>query len=73
MLLFGLLGVASIRAYGWWTLLAGGVAWLVAVILTRYGDRGDAVGVAIAVSCAWTIAGIVLVVAWATGGGWVLW
>jgi len=73
MLLFGLLGTASVRAYGWWTILAGAVAWVVTAVLTRYGDRGVAVGAAIAVACAWAVAGIVLVAAWVAGDGWVLW
>jgi hypothetical protein len=72
MLLLGLLGAGSVRAYGWWTILAGAVAWLLAVILARYGDRGVAVGTAIAVGCAWAIAAAVLAIAW-LGSGWPLW
>jgi hypothetical protein len=72
MLLFGLLGSASIRAYGWWTILAGVVGWALAVVLARYGDRGVAVGAAIVVGCGWAVAGVVLAFAWAATG-WPLW
>ena len=73
MLLFGLLGSSSVRAYGWWTLVAGVVGWLLAVILARYGDRGAAVGAAIVVGVAWAVAGVMLFVTWAATGAWPLW
>ena len=71
MLLFGVLGT-SIASYGWWTILAGAVAWGVALLLARLGDRGVAVGVAIATGVAWAVAVLVIEVTWAVRG-WPLW
>lgn len=71
-LLFGLIG-GSLGSYARWTLFAGLVSWAVALLLTRVGDRGVAVGVAIANSVAWSIAAIALAVRWAHGGDWPLW
>lgn len=39
LLLFGLVG-GGVAGYAWWTLLAGGLAWLAAAVLVRHGDRG---------------------------------
>ncbi|HET8640586.1 MAG TPA: hypothetical protein VFM37_01545 [Pseudonocardiaceae bacterium] len=72
MLLFGLLAT-SVRSYGWWTLAAGAAAWVMALVLVRYGDRGVAVGVAVAVGIGWVVAGAVLVAAWAARADWPLW
>lgn len=71
MLLFGLLA-RSARAYAWYTFAAGAMAWLAAVALSRFGDRGVAVGVALGSALGVTIAGIVVVARW-TGGHWLLW
>ena len=71
MLLFGLLS-ASIRSYAWLTLVAGAVAWGTALVLARLGDRGVAVGVAVSVGAAWSIAALVVGVASAVRG-WPLW
>jgi hypothetical protein len=46
-ILFGSLG-RDLASYAWWTILAAVSAWLVAGVLTVIGDRGVAVGVAIA-------------------------
>jgi hypothetical protein len=71
MLLFGVLGT-SVPSYGWFTLVAGAVAWGVALLLARIGDRGVAVGVAISTSIGWAIAWLVIVATWAVRD-WPLW
>jgi hypothetical protein len=71
MMLFGLLA-SNARGYIWLTIIAGGLAWVIAVVLARYGDRGVAVGVAVATSFALTVATIVVIARWA-GGVWLLW
>jgi len=57
MLLFGLLG-GSLTGYQWWTFGAGTVAWAVATLLARFGDRGVAVGVAISTGVGVAIAAV---------------
>lgn len=71
LLVFGLLGT-SIRGYVWWTVLAGSVAWAVAVVLARYGDRGAATGVAVTTAAGISAAMFVTAYVWATEG-WPLW
>ncbi|MET8042088.1 hypothetical protein ABZU25_14655 [Micromonospora sp. NPDC005215] len=72
LLLFGLLGT-DVTSYAWWTVLAGLLAWLTALVLVRYGDRGVATGVAIVTAGGWSIAAAVVAVRWATSGDWPLW
>jgi hypothetical protein len=71
LLLFGLLATTA-RSYAWLTFGAGAVAWLVALVLARFGDRGVAVGVAVSTAIGAAIAGIVVIAAWAAGH-WLLW
>lgn len=72
LLLFGLLGT-SVRGFAWWTVFAGGVAWLAALLLVRHGDRGVATGVAIVVGGGWSIAAAVVASRWMVSGDWPLW
>lgn len=72
LFLFGLLG-QDVPSYAWWTLLAGGLAWLASAVLVRYGDRGVATGVAIVTAGGWSIAAAVVAVRWAQSGDWPLW
>ncbi|WP_244368290.1 hypothetical protein [Micromonospora echinofusca] len=72
LLVFGLLGPGLV-GYLWWTLFAGAVAWLVALVLVRVGDRGVATGIAIVTAGGWSIAAAVLATRWATSGNWPLW
>ena len=72
LLLFGLLGT-DVAGYAWWTLVAVVVAWLVAAVLVRHGDRGVGVGIAIVTAGGWSIAAAVVAVRWATSGDWPLW
>jgi hypothetical protein len=71
MMLFGLLA-SSARGYAWISIFAAAVAWAVAVLLARTGDRGAAVGVAISTAVGLSIVAIVIAVRWA-GGDWLLW
>ncbi|MEO3747162.1 hypothetical protein [Plantactinospora sp. B5E13] len=72
LLMFGLLG-RDLAGYLWWTWFAGTVAWLVALLLVRRGDRGAAVGVAIAVAVGWAIAMGLLLTRWRSTADWPLW
>ncbi|MFI2710445.1 hypothetical protein ACH495_10000 [Micromonospora sp. NPDC018662] len=72
LLLFGLVG-HDVPGYARWTVLAGGIAWAVAAVLTRHGDRGVATGVAIVTSGGWSIAAAIVAVRWAQTGDWPLW
>jgi hypothetical protein len=71
MLLFGLLA-STARGYAWLTFTAGLLAWLSALVLGRFGDRGVAVGVAVSAAVGVAIAGIVVTVQW-SAGHWLLW
>jgi hypothetical protein len=71
LLLFGLLATSA-RSYIWLTLAAVAVAWSVAVLLLRFGDRGVATGVGLATSLGASIAVGLVVVRWVTVG-WPLW
>ncbi|MEH1102146.1 hypothetical protein [Micromonospora sp. CPCC 205561] len=72
LFLFGLLG-RDLPAYAWWTVLAGVLAWLAALLLVRAGDRGAAAGIAIVTAGGWSIAAAVVVTRWAASGDWPLW
>jgi hypothetical protein len=72
MLFFGLLG-GGLRAYAWWSVFAGALAWLVALALARYGDRGVAIGVAIVTGFGLSVVAIALALRWGTSGDWPLW
>nr|WP_091673233.1 hypothetical protein [Micromonospora auratinigra] len=72
LLLFGLLG-HGVPSYAWWTVIGGGLAWLAAAVLVRWGDRGVATGVAIVTAGAWSIAAAIVAVRWAQSGDWPLW
>jgi hypothetical protein len=71
MMLFGLLATNA-RGYAWISLIAGVLGWLVAALLTRLGDRGAAVGVAISIALGLSIAVVVIGTRWAAGE-WLLW
>jgi hypothetical protein len=71
MMLFGLLATNA-GGYAWISIFAGLVAGGVALLLTRMGDRGAAVGLAMSAAVGLSIAAIVIGVRWA-GGDWILW
>lgn len=72
LLLFTLLD-GDLPGRVWWAVAAGGLAWLAALALARYGDRGVAVGVAVAVGAGWAVAGGLVARHWAVTGDWPLW
>ncbi|MFC7530331.1 hypothetical protein [Actinoplanes sp. GCM10030250] len=70
--LFGSLG-SDLTSYAWWTILAAAVAWLVAVVLSLVGDRGVAVGVAVASGVGLSIALTFVALRWMSTYDWPLW
>jgi hypothetical protein len=71
LLLAGLLATSA-SAYIWITLGAAVVAWLCALALVRFGDRGAATGVALATALGVAVAVGLVVHQWVTVG-WPLW
>jgi len=69
LLTFALLSV-TLRGYLSWTLLGGGLAWFAALMLSRRGDRGVAVGLAAATGVAWTVATLSVLAEWVRLGVW---
>jgi hypothetical protein len=72
LLVFGMLG-RTLPGYAWWTILAGLVAWVVALLLARLGDRGVAAGIAVSIALGWAIAATAVAVRWAMTADWPLW
>jgi hypothetical protein len=70
----GLMGMlaGTLRSYGWYTIIAALLAWGIAFALARYGDRGAAVGTALASALGLAIATLMVIARWA-GGDWPLW
>ncbi len=62
----------SLRGLFWRLILAVAVAWVVAWLLVRFGDRGAAVGVAITAAVGGSVAAVLVAVRWFTVG-WPLW
>lgn len=62
----------NVRSYAWATIIAGGLAWLTALVLARYGDRGVAVGVAGVAGVALAVVGLVVAVP-VFDSEWILW
>jgi hypothetical protein len=71
MLLFGLI-TPRVPGYAWYTLVGAVLAWLAALLLVRLGDRGIAVGVAMAAGTGCALAVAVVLLRW-LHGDWVLW
>jgi hypothetical protein len=63
----------SIRWFAWLALLAAAVASGVAGLLVKAGDRGVAVGMALAAALGVSIAVVVVGFRWAGSGSWPLW
>ena len=70
--LFGALG-RNLSSYAWWTLLAAVSAWAVALMMTLVGDRGAAVGVALASGLGLSVAMAFVGARWITTQDWPLW
>jgi len=71
LLVLGLLATSA-RGYIWLTLTAAAAAWLCALALMRFGDRGVAAGVAITTGLGVAVAVGLVVQRWLTVG-WPLW
>jgi hypothetical protein len=71
LLLLGLLAT-SLRSYLWLTILGVATAWVAALALARFGDRGVAAGVAVSTAIGASIGFIVMIERWGTSG-WPLW
>lgn len=69
---FALLG-HDVATRVWWTVAAGAVAWLAALLLAVRGDRGVAVGLAVAVGAGGTLAGGAVGLVWLVTTDWPLW
>jgi hypothetical protein len=68
LLLTGLFA-ETLRAYFWLTIFATAVAWAVAALLMRAGDRGAATGVAMVGGFGGTLAFLLFAVNWGLTGG----
>jgi hypothetical protein len=71
LLLSGLLSTSG-ASYLWLTLGACVAAWLSALVLARFGDRGVAVGLALSAGLGLAIAFVLVLQRWFTTG-WPLW
>ncbi|MEV6601392.1 hypothetical protein AB0M36_31755 [Actinoplanes sp. NPDC051346] len=70
--LFGSIG-RDLLSYAWWTIAAAISAWLVALLLGILGDRGVAVGIALASGLGLSIAAGFVGARWITTEDWPLW
>jgi len=70
--LFGGIG-RDLLSYAWWTVAAAISAWAVAAVLTLLGDRGVAVGVALASALGLSIATGIVASRWIATSDWPLW
>jgi hypothetical protein len=72
---FGLFAALArnLASYAWWTLVAAITAWAVAAVLSIFGDRGVAVGVALVSGLGLAIAGGFVAARWITTSDWPLW
>jgi hypothetical protein len=70
--LFG--GLAhDLAGYAWWSIVAALAAWAAALALAFFGDRGVAVGIALASGLGLSIAMTFVAVRWITTYNWPLW
>ena len=70
--LFGSLG-RDLLSYAWWTVVAAVTAWAVATVLAIFGDRGVAVGVAVASGFGLSVAAGFVAARWITTVDWPMW
>ena len=75
LLWFGLFGglAHDLAGYAWWTIVAALTAWAVALLLTVLGDRGVAVGIALASGLGLSIGMAFVGAQWITTYDWPLW
>jgi hypothetical protein len=70
--LFGSLA-KDLASYAWWTIVAAVTAWIVATVLAIIGDRGVAVGIALASGFGLSVAMAFVTGRWITTYDWPLW
>jgi hypothetical protein len=70
--LFGSIG-RDLMSYAWWTVVATVTAWIVAGLLTFFGDRGVAVGVAAASGFGLSVAAAFVATRWINTTDWPMW
>jgi hypothetical protein len=70
--LFGSIG-RDLASYAWWTLVAAVTAWVVALVLTIFGDRGVATGVAVTAGFGLSVATAFVATRWITTYDWPMW
>jgi hypothetical protein len=70
--LFGSIG-RDLLTYAWWTVVATVSAWIVAILLGIFGDRGVAVGVAAAGGFGLSVAAAFVASRWITTADWPMW
>jgi hypothetical protein len=70
--LFGAIG-RDLVTYTWWTLTATVTAWIVAILLAIFGDRGVAAGVGATAGLGLSIATTFVTIKWITTFDWPLW
>jgi hypothetical protein len=70
--LFGSIG-RDLFSYAWWTVVAAVSAWVVALVLTLFGDRGVAVGVALIAGGGLSVAGAFVLARWIGTNDWPMW
>lgn len=63
---------SSLSSYIWLTLTAVVVAWAVALLFMRHGDRGVATGIGLAASVGACAVALLAVASWITVG-WLTW
>jgi hypothetical protein len=69
---FGFLA-RDLAGYAWWTVVAAVSAWVAAIVLTVFGDRGAATGVAMVAGLGLSVAMGFVTHRWATTLDWPLW
>ncbi|MBB5871172.1 hypothetical protein F4553_004551 [Allocatelliglobosispora scoriae] len=72
LLAFGQIA-GDLAGYAWWTLVGGLLAWVAAIVLARFGDRGAAAGISLAVAIGWSTTAVAIVATWANSGDWPMW
>ena len=63
----------DLAGYAWWTLVAAVTAWITALVLTVFGDRGVAAGIALSAGVGLSIAMFFVGSRWIETYDWPLW
>jgi len=70
--LFGSLA-RDLFSYAWWTIVAAITAWVAALVLSFFGDRGVAVGIAVTASLGLSVGTLFVAARWISTNDWPLW